>query len=133
MIGFQLGRLAGSGLTLLCLGAHADDIEIGCGGTIRELLQARADVSGHWVVFSGSAARAREARRSAELFLRGARSHEVQLHDFQDGFFLRWRADQRCFRGAEAVHLARSDSHAPRRRRASGSPATFTVDLEHVS
>jgi LmbE family N-acetylglucosaminyl deacetylase len=87
MIGFQLGRPAGSGLTLLCLGAHSDDIEIGCGGTIRELLQARADVSVHWVVFSGSAARAREARRSAALFLRGARSHEVQVHDFQDGFF----------------------------------------------
>ena len=87
MIGLQLARPAGTGIRLLCLGAHSDDIEIGCGGTIRELLTARNDVSVQWVVFSGSARRAQEARRGAELFLRGAHSADVQLHAFQDGFF----------------------------------------------
>ena len=87
MIGLQLARPAGSGLNLLCLGAHSDDIEIGCGGTIRELLQARDDVSVQWVVFSGTAVRAQEARRSAEAFLRGARSVDVTVHSFRDGYF----------------------------------------------
>jgi len=76
------------GLTVLCLGAHADDIEIGCGGAILALLAARRDVDCHWVVFSGGGTpREREARKSADLFLAGAKRHHLTVHGFRDGFF----------------------------------------------
>jgi len=71
---------------VLCLGAHSDDIEIGCGGTILRFLAERpTDV--HWVVFSASPVRAREARKSASLFLRRARRATVVIRRFRDGFF----------------------------------------------
>ena len=74
-------------LKLLCLGAHADDIEIGCGGLLLSLLQRHHDIEVDWVVFSAGSERKREARDSAELFLRGARRKRVLLKHFPDGFF----------------------------------------------
>jgi LmbE family N-acetylglucosaminyl deacetylase len=75
-------------LQVLCLGAHADDIEIGCGGTMLSLLAARRAVDCHWVVFSGGGGgREREARKSAGLFLVRARRREIVVHAFRDGFF----------------------------------------------
>jgi LmbE family N-acetylglucosaminyl deacetylase len=74
-------------LRVLCLGAHSDDIEIGCGGLILDLLSRRRRVELDWVVFSATGARAREARRSAALFLRGAARQRVVVHGFRDGFF----------------------------------------------
>ncbi len=53
---------------LLCLGAHADDIEIGCGGTVLTLLERGVAIAVTWVVFSAEGPRAEEARRSAERF-----------------------------------------------------------------
>jgi len=73
--------------TILCLGAHADDIEIGCGGTLLKLLAEHERVSVHWIVFSGSAARAAEARHSANEFLRDATATDVQILSFRDSFF----------------------------------------------
>jgi LmbE family N-acetylglucosaminyl deacetylase len=74
-------------LKLLCMGAHSDDIEIGCGGTLLELLRLRKDIEVHWVVFSSGAPREREARRSADLFLKGAAKKEVIVQDFRNGYF----------------------------------------------
>ncbi len=74
--------------TILCLGAHADDIEIGCGGALVELLAARREaIDVHWVVFSAAEDRRREALRSAELFLADARTKGVTIHDFRDTRF----------------------------------------------
>ena len=74
--------------TLLCLGAHADDIEIGCGGTVLTWLAARPGLNVHWVVFSGGGTpREDEARASAARFLAGAGRAEVAVHRFRDGFF----------------------------------------------
>jgi len=73
--------------TILCLGAHADDIEIGCGGTLLELLRRRPGLAVHWVVFSASGQRAVEARRSAELFLRDAGQRQIMLAEFRDTYF----------------------------------------------
>jgi LmbE family N-acetylglucosaminyl deacetylase len=74
-------------LKVLCLGAHADDIEIGCGGTLRALIASRA-VHCRWEVFSGGGGpREGEARKSARRFLRGATASEVLVHAFRDGFF----------------------------------------------
>jgi LmbE family N-acetylglucosaminyl deacetylase len=73
-------------LHLLCLGAHSDDIEIGCGGTILRLLDEFPAVSVHWIVFGAAAERAREATQSAEAFLRKARSPKIEVKGFRDGF-----------------------------------------------
>jgi LmbE family N-acetylglucosaminyl deacetylase len=74
--------------TLLCLGAHSDDIEIGCGGTILQLLSAYPNLDVVWVVFSSGREREREARISAALFLKQAkRRTKVIVKKFRDGFF----------------------------------------------
>ena len=73
-------------LKVLCLGAHSDDIEIGCGGLLLTLLERRQlDVT--WVVFSASGQRQREARRGAAAFLKGATRRRVVLKQFRDGHF----------------------------------------------
>jgi len=74
-------------LKVLCLGCHADDIEIGCGGTILQLLASNPNVHVTWVVFSASPERAKEARFSAGRFLEHAKQKEIIVHDFRDGFF----------------------------------------------
>lgn len=73
--------------TVLCLGAHCDDIEIGCGGTMLRLARERPDVSVHWVVFGSDTVRAREARDSASRFLGGVRHKTVTVKDFKNSFF----------------------------------------------
>ena len=56
-------------LRVLCLGAHSDDIEIGCGGTILSLLGQSRQVEVNWVVFSAGPQRKAEALNSAKQFL----------------------------------------------------------------
>ena len=73
--------------TVLCLGAHADDIEIGCGGTLLKLIERHPGLVVHWVVFSASDMRAAEARHSADTFLRDAGESSITIHDFRDSFF----------------------------------------------
>lgn len=70
---------------ILFLGAHSDDIEIGCGGTILRLAQQYPNCTFHWVVFSANGVRRQEAARAAALF---AASHlqEPMLKTFRDGF-----------------------------------------------
>ena len=70
---------------VLALGAHCDDIEIGCGGTLLRLLAERPRLEVRWVVFSSTPARAAEAKASAAAFLQGTRS-EVVVRDYRDGF-----------------------------------------------
>jgi LmbE family N-acetylglucosaminyl deacetylase len=77
----------GKPLRILCLGAHCDDIEIGCGGTILRLLQAHSVSHVEYVVFSSTPNRRKEAERAASLFLRDAKSKRVAIHKFRDGFF----------------------------------------------
>lgn len=72
---------------VLCLGAHSDDIEIGCGGTILRLLSAYPNLDVVWVVFSSGREREREARSSAALFLKAAQRQRVIVKSFRDGFF----------------------------------------------
>jgi LmbE family N-acetylglucosaminyl deacetylase len=72
---------------VLALGAHADDIEIGCGGTVLRLLQDYPELEWRWVVWSGAGERADEARASAASFLAGAARQTVEVHRFRDGFF----------------------------------------------
>jgi len=74
-------------LKILCLGAHSDDIEIGCGGTILRMLQQYPNLDFFWVVLSASSQREKEARRSAARFLKRSRSRTIVTKDFRDGFF----------------------------------------------
>jgi LmbE family N-acetylglucosaminyl deacetylase len=86
MIAFPLAGTMPSPSRVLAVGCHADDLEIGCGGTLLALIRARPDLHVTWVVLAASDARAREARSSAEQFLAGAGSAEVLVHEFRDGF-----------------------------------------------
>jgi LmbE family N-acetylglucosaminyl deacetylase len=74
-------------LKLLCIGAHSDDIEIGCGGLILSMVQRFKAIHVDWMVFSAPKGRDREARRSAGMFLKGAARSRVVLKQFRDGFF----------------------------------------------
>lgn len=72
---------------VLCLGAHSDDIEIGCGGTILRLLEQRDNIEVVWVVFSAGATRKAEAQKSAKQFLHLATRNEVVVKNFRESFF----------------------------------------------
>jgi LmbE family N-acetylglucosaminyl deacetylase len=85
MIALSLPRTRDGVLKVLCLGCHADDIEIGCGGTILRLASEFERSEFHWVVFSAPGDRAAEARRGAELFA-GDRVRGPHVHAFRDGF-----------------------------------------------
>ncbi len=72
---------------LLCLGAHSDDIEIGCGATILRLIQEQPNLEIYWLVFSARGIRAREAKASAGEFLRGVRSRWIRTMTFRESYF----------------------------------------------
>jgi LmbE family N-acetylglucosaminyl deacetylase len=74
-------------LRLLFLGAHSDDIEIGCGGTILRLLGERPDCEVTWAVFSAVGEREREARASAAAFLASAARHTLVIKAFRESYF----------------------------------------------
>jgi LmbE family N-acetylglucosaminyl deacetylase len=74
-------------LRVLCLGAHSDDLEIGCGGTILKLADRETTLDVTWIVFSANEARRREATKSAEVFLGRAAKRDVSVERFRDGFF----------------------------------------------
>jgi len=83
---------------VLCLGAHSDDIEIGCGGTLLKLIRENPKLEVRWVVFCGSTARQKEARRSARQFLRGAKQAVIETHSFRESFFpVEWAGIKEAF------------------------------------
>ena len=86
MISLNLGGGASDSLQILCLGAHSDDIEIGCGGTILRLAEQYPRCVFHWVVFSAIGIREAEARRAAALFVDPSRLRGPILKTFPDGF-----------------------------------------------
>lgn len=83
----SLGASADQPLRVVCLGAHADDIEIGAGGTVLRLLRERPHTDVRWAVLSATAERAAEARASAHALLTGAARASVDVHDLDDGGF----------------------------------------------
>lgn len=74
-------------LRVLCLGAHSDDLEIGCAGTLLEWIEKYSEVEVTWAVLSAVGARANEARRSGNALLRGASRRRMILREFRDGYF----------------------------------------------
>jgi LmbE family N-acetylglucosaminyl deacetylase len=77
----------GRGYELLCLGAHSDDLELGCSGTVMRLLKELPVERITWAVLSGTDARAQEARKGARRVLGRHRGARVLTERFRDGFF----------------------------------------------
>lgn len=73
-------------LNVLLLGAHSDDIEIGCGATVLRLIRENPDLQITWIVFSALGERGLEARKSAEEFLKGVHYRRITVHEFRDGY-----------------------------------------------
>ena len=78
---------AGDRLSVLCLGAHSDDIEIGVGATLLSMIARGVRLEVHWCVLSAVGDREREARASAADFLAQAASTKIEIMSFRDGFF----------------------------------------------
>ena len=87
MLGLNFNFRQESPVQVLCLGAHSDDIEIGCGGTILRLIEQYPDLEIVWVVLSAPGERATEAINSANCFLGGAKHKQIFVKEFRDGFF----------------------------------------------
>ncbi|HEX9892446.1 MAG TPA: PIG-L deacetylase family protein [Gemmatimonadales bacterium] len=87
MLGLRLAPPEGRPLRLLCLGAHSDDLEIGCSGTVQQLLRSWPQAHCTWVVWSGAGARREEAEQAARQILPGPGQSTVVLEQFKDGFF----------------------------------------------
>jgi LmbE family N-acetylglucosaminyl deacetylase len=110
-------------LSVLCLGAHADDIEIGAGGTILSWLAAGVRLEVHWCVLSAAGARAAEAEASAAAFIAGAASSRVVLGQFDDSLFPYQGADIKAWLKAFKAEIApdvvlthaRNDAHQDHR------------------
>jgi LmbE family N-acetylglucosaminyl deacetylase len=74
--------------SVLAVGCHSDDIEIGCGGAIATLIEDNPDLEVTWLVLSADGDRREEAKASAAAFLAGARRPpRIVLETFRDSFF----------------------------------------------
>jgi LmbE family N-acetylglucosaminyl deacetylase len=87
MLKLEFTRTKDQPLEILCLGAHSDDIEIGCGATILTLAQQYTNTQFNWVVFSSSEIRKKEVEASANAFLENAALKNVTVKNFRDGYF----------------------------------------------
>jgi LmbE family N-acetylglucosaminyl deacetylase len=86
MKNLELAR-PGERLSVLCLGAHSDDIEIGAGGAILRWIAMGVQLDVHWCVLSANGIRAEEAHASAAAFLAGGADVRIEIGSFRDGFF----------------------------------------------
>lgn len=124
-------------LKLLCLGAHADDIEIGCGGTVLRLVAEHGDIEARWIVFSGEGGREAEARASAADFLAGSGEQRIEVYRFRDGYFPsqhaeikdRFEALKREFQPTLVLTHWRRDAHQDHRI---VSELTFNTFRDHL-
>jgi LmbE family N-acetylglucosaminyl deacetylase len=72
---------------VLCIGAHCDDIEIGCGGALQVLQARRSKLSINWVVLSGTPQRRMETQRAMALLVKPKQRGQLSFGDFADGMF----------------------------------------------
>jgi LmbE family N-acetylglucosaminyl deacetylase len=86
MLNLQLPDFTDSKLRVLCLGAHCDDIELGCGGALLKLINSYPDLEIYWVIFCSNEIRFAEAWASANCFLSELASKKILIKDFRDGF-----------------------------------------------
>lgn len=140
MRGLRLGE-AGEHLAVLCLGAHADDIEIGAGGTLLSWMARGLRLDVRWCVLSARGPRGQEAASAAKAWLAGAAAARVELAGFPDTRFpghsdeikawlLAVRDD---FRPDVILTHHRGDAHQDHREIAALTPTVFrdTLILEY--
>ncbi|MER9016518.1 PIG-L deacetylase family protein [Mesorhizobium sp. M0768] len=136
MRGLGLAR-RGEELSILCLGAHSDDIEIGAGGTILGLIASGVKLDVRWCVLSAGGRRVAEARASAEAFLEGSSSSTVDVADFEDSYFpahsrsiKQWLTDVRSRVDPDVVLThAKFDAHQDHRE---VNQLTWNVFRDHL-
>ena len=124
-------------LKLLCLGAHPDDIEIGCGGTILRLAAEIPDLVVRWIVFSGEGPRKAEAFDSAAAFLEDVAERQIEVLGYRDGYFPFQGADikdcfevvKRKFDPSVVLTHCRGDAHQDHRLVAELTHNTFRDHL----
>ena len=87
MLPLRISHPGAAPARVLAIGAHPDDIELGCAGTILKLIEQEAVAEVRWVVLSGEGERAREAHDSAAALLEDVPRSEIVVRDFPDGFF----------------------------------------------
>lgn len=122
---------------ILCLGAHSDDIEIGCGGTLLKLLDERPGLAVDWVVLSASGERRDEAQAGADRFLTKAGERSTSLLDFRERYFpyegaaLKSYFDELGARSSPDLVLSpyTGDAHQDHRTVAEMAAATFRDHL----
>ena len=84
----MLGIRFESGLkTVLCIGAHCDDVEIGCGGTLLELQAQHPQAAFHWAVFSSEDGRGAETRDAARQLIANPQALTLDIHDFRASYY----------------------------------------------
>lgn len=95
---FEIGIGNGTKVnSVMFLGAHCDDVEIGCGGTARKIAAAWPDVRIYWITFSSDSLREKETRLAAGKFLTGAQHADVRVESFRNGFFPYVGADIKAY------------------------------------
>jgi LmbE family N-acetylglucosaminyl deacetylase len=87
MLRIEFANGSRSSYRVLCLGAHSDDIEIGCGGTILRLTELYPNIEFYWIVLSSDERRAREASAGARAFIGHVKKRNVVVKKFREGFF----------------------------------------------
>jgi LmbE family N-acetylglucosaminyl deacetylase len=87
VLGFNLRHEPNRTLQILCLGAHSDDLEIGCGASILRLIKEYPNIKVHWVVFGSTGVRTEEALNSANDILKEVKDKKVVIKGFRDSFF----------------------------------------------
>lgn len=109
--------------SILCLGAHPGDIEIGCGGTVLKLLAAQPGIAVYWAVLAAEGQHNDEAAKAAERILKDAGHRRVVLNDFREGFLARGGSEVRAFLrplagdiAPDLVFIHRADGADPDRR-----------------
>ena len=85
MLGLTLATSSNSALEILCIGAHCDDIEIGCGGTVIVLQQRYPRCKLHLLVLTSTASRRQEAEAAAKALIKVSARGEMRICEFQDG------------------------------------------------
>ncbi|WFP62615.1 PIG-L deacetylase family protein [Mesorhizobium sp. WSM4904] len=136
MKGLGLAR-RGEEVSILCLGAHSDDIEIGAGGTILSLIASGVKLNVHWCVLSAGGQRSAEARASAKSFLEGSNASTVDVADFEDSYFpahsrsiKHWLIDLRSRINPDVVFThSRFDAHQDHRE---VNQLTWNVFRDHL-
>ena len=93
MLELRLGPARSGTYSVLCLGAHSDDLEIGCSGTLMKLCAGGVPLDVTWIVFSANDEREREARQSAETILGAVARKDVAVKRFPEGIFPSVQAD----------------------------------------